>query len=519
MNEAIKPAQANLCTKCHVRPLLYGNAQEGYCEPCMRPKMASLPLSSANGEYRVEDQIVANQKAHLNAKQKQIMERQRRKNKPLVDPEENWGGYCKGGCGKFITGSYYCPDCKKKEADKNFAVQPGEVELFRGNVGKPEDKIVKQVVAIEATSIKAEPMTWMWAERIPEAAITWIVGQPGNAKSLLTIEIVACTTTGRDWPDGAKNTMGAVKVLMFCGEDDLAKTVIPRLKAAGADLKNVRFLDSRSFRGTVGDMKVPGRSIDLDQDMETLLGMLKASPDIRLLVCDPITGIFGEKQINKDPEINPLLEDLVDLCRTANLTFVGVCHTPKRQTNSSIEKIAGGSSVAGKCRAAFMLSNDPASDDKHDHLMTIIKGNLTGKLDGLKYRTVPFLLVEDGIEIPIVRIEWREATDMNADDVLAAQNSKKDERDKQQDKCDAFLQTYLDGGPKRSPDVYDAAKAQGYGESTVKRSMRNISGRHIDGRTVGKGNGWWMALPGKDSFPEQVSFETRIPAPEYQEAL
>ncbi|MGA8436844.1 MAG: hypothetical protein WB762_28670 [Candidatus Sulfotelmatobacter sp.] len=155
---------------------------------------------------------------------------------------------------------------------------------------------------------------------------------------------------------------------------------------------------------------------------------------------------------------------------------------------------------------------------KHDHVMTLMKGNLTGKLEGMKYRTVPFTLVEDGKEFPIVKIAWGETTDMNADDVLVAQNSKKDERDRQ-DKCDAFMQTYLGGGPKRSPDVYDAAKAQGYGESTVKRSMRNIGGRHIDGRTVGKGNGWWMALPGKDAFPERDSFEARIPAPEYQEAL
>lgn len=203
-----------------------------------------------------------------------------------------------------------------------------------------------------------------------------MVGQPGNAKSLFTIEVVACATTGRDYPDGAKNTTGPVKVLMFCGEDDLKKTVVPRLLAAGADLKNIRFLDSRSFRGMVGDVVERGRAIDLDQDMETLMGVLKANPDIKLMVADPITGIFGAKQITKDQEVNPILEELVDLCKESGLVFLGVCHTPKRQTNSATEKIAGGSSVAGKCRAAFMLSHDPDSDGKHDHVMTMIKGNL-----------------------------------------------------------------------------------------------------------------------------------------------
>src|SRR5271163_4889450 len=133
------------------------------------------------------------------------------------------------------------------------------------------------------------------------------------------------------------------------------------------------------------------------------------------------------------------------------LTFLGVLHTPKRTTNSAIEKVAGGSSVAGKCRAAFMLSNDPESDDKHDHVMTLIKGNLTGKLEGMKYRTVPHTLVEDGKEFPIVKIAWGDTTDMNADDVLVAQNGKKEDRDRQSDKCMAFLQTFLKDGPKRSP--------------------------------------------------------------------
>ncbi len=46
----------------------------------------------------------------------------------------------------------------------------------------------------KATSIKPRPQEWLWQDRIPKGAITWIVGQPGNAKSLLTIEITAAAT-------------------------------------------------------------------------------------------------------------------------------------------------------------------------------------------------------------------------------------------------------------------------------------------------------------------------------------
>jgi putative DNA primase/helicase len=485
-----------------MRPIVVGNVNEGYCKPCWDQRKAEL-ASKTNGEYKVEDQIAINRKAHLNSKQNGILKRRKAKQQEIC--EENWGGHCQGGCGKVITGQFTCNDCKKKKAETNFTLNEGEVELFRGNVGNADDKFVRQVVAIEALSLKPQKMTWLWKERIPDGAITWIVGQPGNAKSLLTIEIVACATAGKPWPDGTPNTMGAMKVLMFCGEDDLTRTVVPRLMAAGADLSKVRFLDNRSFRGTLGDSKVPGRSIDLDQDMETLLGMLKANPDTKLLICDPITGVFGSKKISKDEEVNPILEELVDLCKVTGLTFVGVSHTPKRTTNSSIEKISGGSAVAGKCRAAFMLSHDPESEDKHDHVMTIIKGNLTGNLSGMKYSTVPCSVQAEGEAIDIVKIEWKEATDLTADDVLIAQNSKKEERDGQVDKCMAFLQTYLKE-PTRSPTVYDAGMAhpEKFVDKTIQRALKKLGGRHIDGRLVGKGKGFWMALAGQE-FPEPKS--------------
>jgi putative DNA primase/helicase len=494
MSPDVKQPQAHLCTRCNLRPSVYGGEKDGMCEPCFAIWRAEIAPPNAQAQQR---QRLLNS-PNLNARQKAALKRRAPKPQPIC--EENWGGECHGGCGKRVTGEFYCHDCRTKKAETNFMVKEGEVELYRGNVGKLEDKVIKQVVAVKGTFVKAELMTWMWKERLPDGAITWIVGQPGNAKSLLTIEIAACASTGRDWPDGEKNTMGAVKVLMFCGEDDLKRTVLPRLLAAKADMSNIDFLDSKSFRGTVGDSKVPGRSIDLDQDMETLLGMIKGNPEYKLLICDPITGIFGAKSINKDQEVNPILEELNTLCQGTGLTFLGVCHVPKRSTNSSMEKIAGGSSVAGKCRAAFMLSGDPDSDDKHDHLMTSVKTNLSGEKSGLKYKTVPTVVVQDGVEIPIVKIEWGEKTDMTADDVLLAQNSRKDDRDRQADKCEAFLLTYLAEEPKRSRSVYEEAKKQGYGESTVKRALENVGGRHIDGRNAGKGHGWWMALPGVD-FP------------------
>src|SRR5208282_165777 len=140
--------------------------------------------------------------------------------------EENYVGSCKGGCGKAVTGEYVCYACREKAKAKSFALKSGEIELWRGDVKDGDGRLMRQIVAVSADSIQPERMGWVWRDRIPDEAITWILGQPNNAKSLLTIEIAACATTGKAWPDGTENTMGAVDVLMLCFEDSLSKQVV-----------------------------------------------------------------------------------------------------------------------------------------------------------------------------------------------------------------------------------------------------------------------------------------------------
>jgi hypothetical protein len=240
--------------------------------------------------------------------------------------------------------------------------------------------------------------------------------------------------------------------------------------------------------------------------LDVLMGAIKARPSIRMMVVDPITNIFGDKRLTVDAEVGPVLERLIEFCETAQVAFVGVTHVPKRQTNSAIEKVAGGSTVGGKAKSAFMLSRDPDSDDKHDHLMTMVKWNYTGETGGMKYKTVPATVDHKGKEFKVARIEWGEKTDDIADDVLAKQNGKNEQRDRQADKCEAFLMTFLKGGPQRSPEVYDAAKQLGFGNTTVKRALKAIGGHHVDRRA--QHEGYWMSLEPNPSFSSTETEET-----------
>jgi hypothetical protein len=123
-----------------------------------------------------------------------------------------------------------------------------------------------------------------------------------------------------------------------------------------------------------------------------------------------------------------------------------------------------------------------------------VKWNYTAKATGLKFRTVEADVVHKGVALKAAKILWGEATELIGDDVLVAQNAKKETGDRQKDRCDAFLQTYLANGPVRSPDVYAAALAHAgrFSDDTVRKSLKRIGGDHVDRRN--QHEGYWMTL-------------------------
>jgi DNA-directed RNA polymerase subunit RPC12/RpoP len=106
------------CTNCGAETQSHytiGGVTKPYCNPCffkLRP-----PKESTASKYA----------ASIKNTRKNMQSTMRKREEERV-AEENWGGHCKGGCGKVISGEYVCYDCRKKAAEKNFALQPGEVD-------------------------------------------------------------------------------------------------------------------------------------------------------------------------------------------------------------------------------------------------------------------------------------------------------------------------------------------------------------------------------------------------------
>jgi RecA-family ATPase len=379
---------------------------------------------------------------------------------------------------------------KKLEA---FKPQAGRINLGHWLEEIEGISFVTKITSINAATVKPAPQHWLWQDRIPAGAITWGVGKPGNAKSLWATDLAARVSSGMDFPDGAKNENGPKKVLMYCGEDDIKRTVIPRLMAAGANLANIELLDNQSFEVYDREYtRIDRREIDLSQDCPMLNHIVAKYPDVSLLIIDPTTGVYGSKNTNHDKDMRPVMNQLRDVCEKRNLTLVGVTHTNKRGDAAAIDQIQGASSIAGACRAAWLFTRDPESDDEHAHMMTCIKSNLSDKHDGLKLLTVAREVNSEVGKHPM--IVWGDGTKMQADDANQAIKEKRETKGGKREVVRLAITAMLADGPKLSMDVYAALEKQGHSSDTAKRAADDLTQeREILRRK--KGERWYMVLP------------------------
>jgi hypothetical protein len=374
------------------------------------------------------------------------------------------------------------------ELDENdgYVAEEGEKTLIQGRDGV-ETFIL---TTISASSIKPEAITWLWPERFPLGKMSLISGKPDNGKSQVTLDIIARTTTGSDWPDGSKNTLGPRDVLLAVAEDDLADTVIPRLKAAGADLNRIEFLNrvrTQEFDEKDGK-KSEVRRLQLSEDVKKLRMAIEANPKIALVVVDTMTSYFGDVNANADQDIRPVMDALAKAFGDCGACFLGIIHHNKKSDVDALQAILGASSVAGAVRSAYSCSRDPENED--EFYFTLVKGNLTKKRTGMKYKMAEKTI--DGITAPY--IEWAGETNEDANSVMALVKESRNSKNQGVDKARLFIPMALENGPRPARELYSMAEAEGISNDQMRRAKDQLGVK-----VTKQKDGWYWSLPVKES--------------------
>lgn len=341
---------------------------------------------------------------------------------------------------------------------------------------------------VNLDDIEARAVDWLWPGRIPLGKLSMIVGDPGLGKTLVTCDMAARASIGRDWPD-CDNPNGAVGVVMLNAEDDLADTVKPRLLAAGADCSRIVALQGRRIHTANGPRVAPMTLADLD----ILEAAIDRSPDCRLVVVDPITAFCGKVDSHVNAEVRGLLAPLADLAARRGVAVVCVSHLRKGGDGPAIHKTMGSLAFVAAVRTAWAVAKDKNDVADKRRLLLLIKNNLAADGDGLAFALAP----TDGAA-PFVAWEGLPIR-VNVDDALAPRRSKPGPDPEEREAAKAWLRTALVDGPRPTRELIDEARQKdGISETTLNRAKKEIGVKSYKPENPGP---WWWRLPEGTTLP------------------
>lgn len=344
-------------------------------------------------------------------------------------------------------------------------------------IGKIEnDDEHKMMVGVRASDITPKLFTWLWPDVIPVALTLW-VGKPDNGKTLSLLDLAARVSRGDKWPDGAININGPRTVLYAATEDNKQTTLVPRLMAVGANLENIVFPLYNRVQEKANKKDKYDCKINLKEDLKLLKQAVLDTPEIGLIILDPMNSYWPDVDENKAKEVAPVLEAIAKFCEETGVTVIGLIHHSKRTDTDALGKVLGSVRVGGIARAVWEISKEKGKDASEPGAirMALVKGNVHKKRGGMTYHIEGTPLVIEGQTTELPRVIWDGKLDKSADDLLEEQKQETfDGRDKKKILAKALITSRLANGPQKARDMYKAAEDEGISDRTMKTAVKEL---------------------------------------------
>lgn len=352
-------------------------------------------------------------------------------------------------------------------------LRAAETAISRIRAVRGEAPPAETLGLLQGTRIRMQPTDWLWRDWLAAGCLQVFAGPAGLGKTTIALSLAATVTRGRLWPDGSRcSTPGAV--IFWSGEDDVARTLMPRFMAMGGDPERIYFVDAVTVHA---DGRRETREFDPSRDIPLLIEAANSIGDVRLLVVDPVSlCVAGDS--NKNAEVRRGLAPLKVFAERHGAAVVGVSHFSKgSEGRDPLSRVTG--SLAFGAAPRLVLSAvtenrkpDEPEDAEPRHLFVRTKSNLGPSGDGFRY-TVEQVALDGGITAS--RIVWGEHLKGGARELLADAEQVEDsgERTAQED-AGTFLATILADGPMESKLVFSEAKQAGHSQRTVERAKATL---------------------------------------------
>jgi putative DNA primase/helicase len=335
-----------------------------------------------------------------------------------------------------------------------------------------------------AAEVKMKRKDWLWEGHQLRGALQLMTGQPGLGKSQVQIHFMACATAGLPWPDGSP-AIEPVNVIMVTAEDAIDSDVVPRLKAAGADLARIHIIKCIKT-------DKQKRQFLLAEDLEKLEQAIVQIGNVGLVCLDPITAYMGGKtDAHKTTEVRSQLGPLKDLSERTNVAVSAITHPAKNAGTRAMDHFIASQAFIAAARVGHACFEELEQDEGGGEptptgrmLFTHVKHSGSRKMPTLAYRIeVANVMPDDDpfMQIETTRVVWdKEAVNISADQAVAsALNSKKAKAKEEEPASEVvdFLRSMLDAGKGwcKQTEVAAQAKALGFSDKELRTARKKLA--------------------------------------------
>jgi hypothetical protein len=353
----------------------------------------------------------------------------------------------------------------------------------RKRVDKEEQSQAVELV-LRSPSLSPSKPQGTFGKRLWRGCFIPVVGKGEVGKGFISYDLIARFTSGEPFP-GETERRDPMRVLI-CASEDAEDMITWRLKAAGADLDNVKYLGGPPVLR--GGLAMPS-GVALDDDAGALVKVAREQK-AEVLFLETILSHLGDREgkrridTNNEMSVRRAFAPVSAACQAGNLYGFGIIH-PRKGTDGVVDDaISGSGAFRNVPRSILYVFQDPTDTSKDPvRLLGSNKANyLRHRPPTLRCRIEPWEDDPDlgrvvwGIEEQGTLVDTRSVEDI-WDQVREKNKKQKPRSDRRVAEAEEFLQRLVAVGNGMTPPVKELKKLaadEGLSWQAIKDAKANL---------------------------------------------